>query len=302
MRTATATRPSFQARWIGAALPTTGMEVRVHSVYARAVNLKLEGWGTLGTITGPAGDGMPHAIVLETDVDFRGWRLERGDAGYFGEGLLRLRDGGGQIEVGLLDSRREGHERIAGIATLGSAFDAAVVALSQEQSKRSCDLRIDALLAGEGGSGAMGERLVSAALSLASAFPIGGDPGRIGNDSVRAAVRRMVGLGPGLTPAGDDFLCGFTAAADCSDHKCAALIRETAEECISATNEISGSLLRCAARGFFPRDLRHAAGAIATEDESGAVRAMQSLCTMGHSSGADMATGFLFGLFVLTKR
>ena len=302
MPTATATKPAFRVRWMGAAIPSGSREIKVHSVYARAVNLKLEGWDLLAAITGSAGEGMPHAMVLETDVDFRGWRMERGDTGCFGEGFLRLRGSGGQIEVGFHDSRRETHERIAGIAELGTAFDAAVAALAQEQSIRSCDLRMGALLTGDGGFGAMGEPLVSAALSLAGALPVGGGPGRIGNDSVRAAVRRLVGLGPGLTPSGDDFLCGFMAAADCSDHKCAVPVRETAEECISATNEISGSLLRCAARGFFPRDLRHAAEAIATEDESGAVQAIRRLCVMGHSSGADMATGFLFGLFALIGR
>ncbi len=302
MPTTTATKIAFRARWIGAAIPSESRNIRVHSVYAHAVNLQLEGWDLLAAITGPAGEGMPHAMVLGTEVDFSGWRLERGDAGHFGEGSLRLRGSGCQIEVEFLDSGRERHEGMAGVAALGTAFDAAVAALVKEQWIRSCDFQIGALLASEGGYGAMGARLAAAAQSLASALPAVCGPGRIGNDSLPVAVRRLVGLGRGLTPSGDDFLCGFMAAANCHDHGQAVVIGETVEECISATNEISGSLLRCAIRGFFPRDLRHAASAIGVEDESTAVVAIRRLCKMGHSSGADMATGFLFGLFSLIGR
>ena len=295
MPTTTATKPGFRVRWMGAAVPQGSRNIRVHSVFARAVNLRLEGCDLLIAITSPSGEGMPHAMVLGTDVDFRRWRLERGDIGRLDESLLRIKGGDKQIEVELLNSKQETHERIAGIVTLGAAFDAAVAILAQEQSDRSCDLRIGVLLAGECGFGSMGERLAAAAQSLSGATQTDGD-------STRCAVSHLIGLGPGLTPAGDDFLCGFMAAAICSDHAQTAAIRETMEKGISATNEISGSLLRCAARGYFHRDLRHAASAIAAGDESGAVQATRHLCMMGHSSGADMATGFLFGLFSLIGR
>jgi hypothetical protein len=263
----------------------------VHSVYARAINLEMEGWDLLAAITGPGGEGLPQAIALDMEANFLGWELGRGDEGFFDAGFLRLRGREVSIEVELLGSRREGPEDPPRIAALGPAFEAAVVQLAKEQSIRSCDLRIGALLFGEVGFGTiMGERLTASALSLADAARIGGD--------LCASVRRLVGLGPGLTPAGDDFLCGFLAAANCSARALVAAIGEAAEEGIPATNEISGSLLRCAARGLFPRDLRRAAEAIALEEEAEAAQSIRRFCSLGHSSGADTASGFLFGLFV----
>jgi Protein of unknown function (DUF2877) len=293
MPTATATKPAFRARWIGAAIPPDApgdRKLRVHSVYARAINLELDGWDLLATITGSGGEGLPQAIALDTETDFRGWELKRGDAGSLDEGSLRLRGRVASIEIELLGSMRELPEESARIAVLGPAFDAAVARLEKEQSIRRCDLRICALLLGEAGVGAMSERLTASAQTLAVASTGGGD--------LRASIRRLVGLGPGLTPAGDDFLCGFIAAASCYNRELAAAIGEAVEECILATNEISGSLLRCAVRGLFPRDLRRVATAIATEDRSEADRAIRRLCALGHSSGADTASGFLFGLFV----
>jgi hypothetical protein len=275
---------------MGAAIAPGEVELRVHGVYSRAINLEMEGWDLLASIMGPGGEGLPQAIALETETNFRGWELERGDEGFLDAGFLRLMGRRVSIEVELQGSRREGPEEPPRIADLGPAFEAAVVQLAKEQSIRSCDLRIGALLFGEAGVGAMGERLTASARALAVAT--------LGGGELRASIRRLVGLGPGLTPAGDDFLCGFMAAANCSARELVDAIGEAAEEGIPATNEISGSLLRCAARGLFPRDLRRAAEAIASEEESKAARSILRLCSLGHSSGADTATGFLFGLFV----
>ena len=80
----------------------------MHSVYARAINLEMEGWDLLATITGPGGEGLPQAIALETETNFRGWELERGDEGFLDAGFLRLEGQGGLDRVELLGSRREG--------------------------------------------------------------------------------------------------------------------------------------------------------------------------------------------------
>src|SRR5690606_34858462 len=64
-------------------------------------------------------------------------------------------------------------------------------------------------------------------------------------------VEQLLGLGPGLTPSGDDFLAGALAAlygVGARDH--VQLLWSKLEPCLSsATNEISAAHLRCAASG-----------------------------------------------------
>jgi hypothetical protein len=304
MPIATGNRTTLRALWMGAALPPGRRRLSVHSVFTRALNLSIEGWDLLATVTGPEGEGMPHSIALGLDVDFSGLELRPGDRGSLDEASLCLRAGGGPIEIELSDSERETVGGPAGIdglarAARGSAFGAAAEALAEEEELRCCDLRIGALLRGEPCLGAMGRRLVEAALALATSLrqPAAGSS----REALGSAVRRLVGLGPGLTPSGDDFLCGLLASSSFSRHQLAEALEEAALAGIAGTNEISASLLRCAARGLFPRDLRRAAAALAAEDEVGAVLAIRRLCAHGHSSGADTAAGFLFGLAALTS-
>jgi hypothetical protein len=106
-----------------------------------------------------------------------------------------------------------------------------------------------------------------------------------------------------LTPSGDDFLCGFLCAAGCvAGESWASALGGAVEAGLYATGAISASFLDCAARGFFPSDLHAAAAAIAEDDESAAAAAIGRVCAYGHSSGADSATGFLYGLAVSAAR
>ena len=76
------------------------------------------------------------------------------------------------------------------------------------QERAATDLRIAPLLP-ERAVRRDGGATAQAALDLGR----GVRAGRV--DAMRGAAARLVGLGPGLTPAGDDFLCGFFAAGLC---------------------------------------------------------------------------------------
>jgi hypothetical protein len=68
---------------------------------------------------------------------------------------------------------------------------------------------------------------------------------------------------------------------------------------IGRTGRTSALLIRWAVRNQWPRPLVDLAEALAWEEEGDALRALGNLVQLGHSSGSDLATGFLFGLATL---
>jgi len=123
--------------------------------------------------------------------------------------------------------------------------------------------------------------------------------GRNDADGVIDATRALLGVGTGLTPSGDDLtgaaLFGrrfmaphrpeWIAAADLLS--CEA---ENRSHAISAA--LFGDLARCTS--FAP--LHAFAVTLANEDFEGAMRAAQTLTSIGHSSGWDMITGIMIGI------
>jgi hypothetical protein len=115
------------------------------------------------------------------------------------------------------------------------------------------------------------------------------------------AAARLVGLGPGLTPAGDDFLCGFLAAAysRCvarpAPSRRLASFAEAMRPLLGGTTDISAAFLRSALAGRFSRPLAALAEACADAPDGDLDSAILRLAEVGHSSGLDAATGFFYG-------
>ncbi len=108
---------------------------------------------------------------------------------------------------------------------------------------------------------------------------------------------RLTGLGGGLTPAGDDFTLGVFIAAHAGLYRpqaaahCAALAAAMA----ARTTTLSAAYLRAAARGECA-SYWHTVFAALSAPGGPSVdlpAAVQSLVTVGHTSGADGLAGFL---------
>jgi len=65
---------------------------------------------------------------------------------------------------------------------------------------------------------------------------------------------------------------------------------------LEAPGDISASLLRWALLGHWPDPLVDLAEALAEDPVPQSVLALEALCALGHTSGADLATGFLEAL------
>jgi hypothetical protein len=114
----------------------------------------------------------------------------------------------------------------------------------------------------------------------------------------------LLGLGPGLTPSGDDALCGVLLALKAmgsqvatrlSQRLAAAIERESAQ----ATTALSGQFLVAAMEGQGSAVLHEFVGALAGGETARIPAALEKLSRVGHSSGLDAAAGVILALRAL---
>jgi hypothetical protein len=116
------------------------------------------------------------------------------------------------------------------------------------------------------------------------------------HDAHAAAVGRLLGSGPGLTPSGDDVLAGFLAGAAAFGLNAAALREATAVLAPARTTALSAALLWHAARGECIDELAAVAAVLTSQGRNGpeqAGRAISRLLSVGHTSGAALALGLV---------
>lgn len=299
-------RATRLAASVGPLVPRGDFRFRVHSVFASALNLRIDGRRMLVTLTGAGADDHPQAIRLATRERFDAWPVAIGDAGRR-EGDALAFDaiaGGAALRVDLaaavLAPRRELPYVDARSAACTEAWAAGAVWLAELQAEKHADLRLAALTGTLAPASAMGARLADTARAL-------GDAVRARDVAAAdAAAAALLGLGAGLTPAGDDFLCGLLAALECTSAgggDARRFVRAWGTALaprLDATHAISASFLECAIAGCFSGAVTAVAvafGGSSADEVGGEARAaLQRLCAFGHSSGMDIATGFLFGL------
>lgn len=109
-----------------------------------------------------------------------------------------------------------------------------------------------------------------------------------GYEEISAAVKELLGLGRGLTPACDDWLAGYMYAARRTGktEACAAVSKAVLEYAGEYTNAVSAAYLRAAARGEYYELLEDC---LFGEDADSIAR----LLSIGSSSGSDMLSGMI---------
>jgi len=145
--------------------------------------------------------------------------------------------------------------------------------------------------------GAVGGRLAGVAGQLPVA-PLAalaeGDP---------ACVMSLLGLGPGLTPLGDDLLSGWLATAVAVHHPGLAGVRDAvALHATRRTTLLSATLLACASRGEAVPELRSLLAGIAVGSAELAERSLVEVQRIGQTSGEGLLLGAVVALGVRTER
>lgn len=116
-----------------------------------------------------------------------------------------------------------------------------------------------------------------------------GEPG-----ALHAGVSLLAGLGPGLTPAGDDFLSGVMLCLWLRDPDPSVLCRSIVQTAIPRTTLLSGAMLQRAGAGECAADWHCLFHSIATGDREGAGVALRRILAHGSTSGGDALAGFLW--------
>ena len=110
-------------------------------------------------------------------------------------------------------------------------------------------------------------------------------------------VTALLGLGMGLTPSGDDFLCGLLIALHLPESPFAAqlpCLRAQVLAELAATNAISAAFLRDAAAGQVSAPVQEFVAALC--GKQALAPALEALVSLGHRSGYDLLSGILAGL------
>ncbi|MGG1658460.1 DUF2877 domain-containing protein [Brevibacillus sp. NRS-1366] len=109
----------------------------------------------------------------------------------------------------------------------------------------------------------------------------------------------LVGLGPGLTPSGDDFLVGLFSITNMQDAPCCLschFLEEMVIKSMQLTNEISYMMVKKAASGQVRESLVQLLQALTNGTLEELTSALETVISIGSSSGTDMALGLICGL------
>lgn len=110
-------------------------------------------------------------------------------------------------------------------------------------------------------------------------------------------LQGLLGRGAGLTPAGDDFICGYLLACFYLCGCPAEIVQGVLAKARSKTTSLSANLIECAAQGTADERLLKALRYIA---EGGVCQAeiREELLSYGSSSGVDNLAGMLASLYL----
>lgn len=259
--------------------------VRVHSVFRSVINLSTV--GELITIAPDEAGGLPNGILFAGTADFRGQRVRAGMPAQMDCAAVRIVDAGLVIRI---DAARAWSARIPiADGRHWPARSMAVHALARPDAYGTAES--EAMVSGRAAAGLMAvpgmcQRLgeVGRAIMLAD------------RRAAAAAARPLVGLGPGLTPSGDDALVGVEAALHALGHPAAGFLAMALDDVADRTTTVSATLLRQAARGEFTERIHRLLAALLGDDDGALHGAVERAIAWGATSGMDGLIGVLAGL------
>ena len=267
--------------------------LRVQSIYRSVVNIATA--DGLLTIAAAEGGGLPNGILADLGRDWRAIGLQPGMVVVANNAQIRAPDAG--LEIQFADAPRWSPR-------LPASAGATEAAAARWGRRTAATRSIARARASAGGFGPLlredvahdPDGYVDAARPMLAQLIVALE---IGDRGLAAeAATRLIGLGQGLTPSGDDVLVGIEAALH-------ALARPTAGFLVLATGGVEGrttalaaTLLRHAASGEFAERLHVLLGALLGSDDEAIPAAIDRAVAWGATSGTDCLLGVLIGLDV----
>ena len=288
------------ANSIGSAVPRAYFDAVVHSVFESALNIKPKGEDLLLTVFLSADGHLPQGIRLDPASGFRPSTLVLLSRVTCREGILRFQ--GDMPAIDMREAKRWECDLSSlrprmNHAPVESGWRCAWEALNERQLHEAPGL-VAVDLGGESAAkqAAWAQRMSKSMRSLFHAT-------RGCDANAASMLEPLIGLGPGLTPSGDDLITGYLTGLWCTSKGKAERLSfllglgKAVVELSKRTNDISRTYLFHATRGLASSQLVNLAVAICTG--AGDDRVMQyasSAMQSGHTSGMDAVTGLLFGL------
>lgn len=311
---------NIEALSVGCGLPRANFDAFVHSVFQSAANLQLARGSRLLTMLASSQADLPQGIRLDTPQGFSFERLHVGEQATCRDGLLRFENSSLTIEL------RRARRWKCDLPTLQADMADPVVAaawksvwqtLSKRQALSGSDILAgDLFRPNETVRAGLPRKAWEAMRALV-------DVTRQYDLTATSVVGALIGLGPGLTPGGDDLLVGYLAGLWCTVRdrneraRFISTLGKTVIRLSRQTNDISRTYLYHAARGQVSSRLAALAEAICAQHLLGRgdhraapmhstysarsdrlLDAAESAIRVGHTSGMEAVAGLLVGLTV----
>jgi hypothetical protein len=285
---------------IGYAVPEEDFDAAIHSVFPSALNLRLNGDSHLLTLVASGDGDLPQGIRLDTPNGFSFQEFQVGESGICRDGILSFEDS--SLTVQLSGARRwicdlPAFEFDITNREVSAAWDLVWDSLNKWQRRSHSEMIAEELFHSNastrmGVSHKVGEALRDL-LDVTRHYKL----------TDTSAVEALIGLGPGLTPSGDDLLIGYLAGLWCAARAKSEPVQfisslgETIIHLSTKTNDISRTYLYHATRGQVSSRLANLAAAICRgENPEHLLEIAEAAMQVGHTSGMDAVTGLLIGL------
>jgi len=277
------------------------LTARVLSVHRSAINLALPDDELVVVGVADLG-GLPNGVLVREDMDLRAAGIAPGQRATLTSGGIELDAAG--FGVDLSTAVRWCAELPVAGADAGPRWRArsgVARAAARRLAVASATPRSGLVPLLGGRSGGSGRSDLVASRARAALDQLEAAIGELDFDRLPAVARPLIGLGPGLTPSGDDALVGLAAGLHALDHPARRFLRPLAPEAADRTTLVAAALLRHAGAGRFTQRLHELLAALLGDDDDAIEPALERAVAWGATSGLDTLVGVLAGLDLATS-
>jgi len=261
----------------------------VHSTFSRTFNIKCYENGDLYTIACNRLDNGPNTLIVDID-NMKPMKIETNDRVFVEENLLYIGD---QLTISM--------DRAGKWESVLSTYPCNVDILKRNLMKMKDFINI------HGVGGGMKKNIITLNPFEAEVSNMLENRtllllnellnGRISSALPHAVS--LIGLGPGLTPSGDDFLTGLFTIFNMKNspfYPYRLFCEDVLKKAKTLTNDISYMTLKKAAFGKVRESIISLLNSLLVEDDEDLILSLNKLLNIGSSSGTDIAFGIVFGM------
>ena len=284
----------------GYAVPLGNFDASIHSVFHSAMNLRPSTGDGLLTLVISSKPNLPQGIRLDSPEGFSFEKFQIGEPAFCRDGILHIENSHLTVQLSGawlwkcdLPALKFDIRNPAVSAAWRFVWDA----LNERQRQIGSEIIAnDFLHPGNSAQASVSRKAGEAMHDLMDAT-------RRYVLADNSAVRKLIGLGAGLTPTGDDLLVGYLAGLWCTVRNGTERIQfisslgKSVVDLSPRTNDISWTYLYHAVQGQVSSQLANLAEAICIGGNlNNLFDVAENAMQVGHTSGMETVTGLLIGL------